>query len=322
MPKPNVTLATPLRTQIAVVSVNRERFDEKKFRKSGEIPGSLLVHTDDEKDPTYEHGTPAQVPNDGKLHSSIAAREPAPRQVHEVHLLPHLTPIEAAVQLCRLFGPHATPASIPLTLALVKLVGEQNLLPGFSSAVTAAACVKVASDSLLLAPLVSKSRLERLKIFPDAIRLAYNSLWIKRLRLSSTIRREGGGHVAMLPVPKTADGHRDDVSWLEGLGHAFPLEKLRKRRRHEKFMRKPSQLKYVRYALTDEEDTQAKADEIENEDEEWFDAMDIDTPDTSEDASAERPVLHRPENASIGAFGLPTAMRISNQEAALWRPWR
>lgn len=211
-----------------------------------------------EHDPVIGRGTPCRPPSPQRCRIASGATEVPFRQFRSVELSAHTSVDEAAGQLSRFFEPHATPQAIMLTLALINRVEEDRMLAGFSSAVTAAACIQVAASALETKPLLSGRVLIGLNILPDPIRIAYNHIWLQRSKLESVIW-SSGGDPGLLPSPTMANGKLDAIVFCNGVG--IPVRPLSKGRpRHASFRSKSSPLRYVTYPPATPEESEPAFD--------------------------------------------------------------
>lgn len=262
-------MGVPLRYQLGIVSVNRA-----KFLANQKCEGLRKVMDDDDDDKkktAIQTGTPTRPVHRGEFKVLTKKKVVPARRINDVQLLPHISPSEAATQMCKLFREDATQDCIPLIMALAQRVEDDNLLPGFSSIVAAAACVRVVSNTLATEPLLRAAQMKQLKVLPGPIRVACNTLWLKRTRLEAIVESKGGDPT-LFPTPKKANGEIDFDVIFEGV---LMTARIRKRRpqRHEVFESTPSFLMYGERPPEDRDEIRFGSDgEREADAGQWLDA--------------------------------------------------
>lgn len=252
----------------------------------GEDPADQTIVMFNEELHTIGRGTPGTALT-GSFEATPTKAGLTFRKFFFAELPADINTSDATIQLCGLSGPHATSQSIKLALAIAKCIEDQQLLPGFSATVAAATSLRIAGISLAIRPMLAPYMLEKLRIVPGCVRIAYNRAWIQRGKLDEVIW-SSGGDPALLPSPKMANGEVDAVLFAKGTGL---LEHAVKDRTRPAFQAKGSLLRFVTYpgeseqtilqasanggvAEADEDDGRRSHDSWESwsskDDEEWF----------------------------------------------------
>ena len=148
-------------------------------------------------------GTPAKAAT-GQLQASWKRIVMVYQEVPEPIPLVDLSPREAQLLVLEVMSPDAHEKSDQLSLALGEYVERTGILAGFSSSAIAIACT-IATESVLLGRMLKADALKKLRPNYNAMRSAYNSLWMRRDKLSSLIWQYGG-HFRALRRPLDAYG--------------------------------------------------------------------------------------------------------------------
>ena len=212
-----------LRLVVGVLSVERAQL------RDGVKLTERLEFEDDEVPMRWKGtpGRPAAAESFRRLDKTVTVA----RQFSFAEIHAHDSISEAVCKLCCVLKSSATPQAISLALAIAQCLEKYETMSGFSSCVTAAACISFAASAFDMEMLLSGGALKRLGVLAGPLRIAYNQLWLHKKLLEPQIV-DRGGDPTCLPLPRNAKGDIDIDILRRGYGlEVKPGAKEHRRRR-------------------------------------------------------------------------------------------
>ena len=193
--------STPL-LRLVLLKVTMARTKEH----AGQVPIEALTLFKKENR-SIGKGTPPtqrepQVLNPGRIMSSSTSE-----RFTNVKLPASISAADALEQLGKRFNTSIEPKTLICCAAVVQCVEEKELLRGCSGPITALGCALFTCIGVRDV-MFEKRRMKALGVVWNAVREAYNQLWLYRDALK-TVLKQCGGDVEWLHVPERVDGNID-----------------------------------------------------------------------------------------------------------------